>query len=539
MNKEQIEKIARRHFPKATPNPGQMEAIVDVVSSILSGKHHVILSAPTGCGKSVIATTVHRTLKEIKGTWRSTIITSTKGLQDQYTQDDREIFDLRSKTNYSCPKGAGHYGSSQCKMLLASNGCERASICPYLKKRNYWSNSAQLRITNSSFQISAGEMICIEDENKADMIVVDECHEIDDIIVEHTTIVIDVEDTALFRKYGAKTLPKMISNFVESFTLVDLGKVMQFSDDELNFINAISSELSLFISSMEELLLDKTRDDHEAIIDVIERASGISSACSLAITAAKGTWILNEKAIGKIVFKPVYAWQVANFALFRKAEYFLHMSATICGYEEYMKNLGIEESDASIIEVENSIPLKNRRVYIIPTQKVSGNFDIKKLSNDIDTLIKRHKGENGIIHTVSFKLAKDIYENSNHQNKMLVSGDRSEILDFMSKKDGRILLSPSIVKGYDFKGDLSRFQILAKCPFPFLGDPLIALNSKERPDWYARKTILSLVQSCGRSVRGVDDYAATYIVDSNFMRLLRDNVEIFPEWFLDSLKIVE
>jgi ATP-dependent DNA helicase DinG len=123
---------------------------------------------------------------------------------------------------------------------------------------------------------------------------------------------------------------------------------------------------------------------------------------------------------------------------------------------------------------------------------------------------------------------------------MIVSGDRSDILEFLDPSNkGNIVLSPSIVKGYDFKGDMSRFQIVAKCPFPFLGDALVALNAKDRPDWYARKTILALVQSCGRSIRGIDDWANTYIVDTNFLRLLRDNHDIFPEWFVESIEIVQ
>lgn len=69
----------------------------------------------------------------------------------------------------------------------------------------------------------------------------------------------------------------------------------------------------------------------------------------------------------------------------------------------------------------------------------------------------------------------------------------------------------------------------------FSGDPYVKLNMDRHPEWYARKAILRLVQAAGRSVRGVNDFASTYIVDSNFDMLMRRNKDLFPEWFLDSL----
>jgi Rad3-related DNA helicase len=84
---------------------------------------------------------------------------------------------------------------------------------------------------------------------------------------------------------------------------------------------------------------------------------------------------------------------------------------------------------------------------------------------------------------------------------------------------------------------MSRFQIIAKVPFLYLGDPLVKLNAERRPKWYARKAVLRIVQACGRSIRGVDDHAKTYILDLNFKRLLRDNMELFPEWFLASVVV--
>jgi Rad3-related DNA helicase len=119
---------------------------------------------------------------------------------------------------------------------------------------------------------------------------------------------------------------------------------------------------------------------------------------------------------------------------------------------------------------------------------------------------------------------------------MLVSKDRQEILSELTRKEkGSIVLSASIEKGFDAKGDIARWQIIPKVPYLYLGDPLVSLNSKIRPNWYARKAILRIVQAAGRVTRGVDDHGVTYILDSNFSRLLSQNADMFPSWFLDSL----
>ena len=45
-----------------------------------------------------------------------------------------------------------------------------------------------------------------------------------------------------------------------------------------------------------------------------------------------------------------------------------------------------------------------------------------------------------------------------------------------------------------------------------------------------------IVQGSGRSVRSEEDWANTYILDSNFGKLLGGNQELFPEWFLEGIK---
>jgi Rad3-related DNA helicase len=55
-------------------------------------------------------------------------------------------------------------------------------------------------------------------------------------------------------------------------------------------------------------------------------------------------------------------------------------------------------------------------------------------------------------------------------------------------------------------------------------------------DWYNIVTVKLLVQSYGRSIRDYDDYAETYIFDSDFKWFYERNKKLFPEWYKKAIK---
>jgi Rad3-related DNA helicase len=64
-------------------------------------------------------------------------------------------------------------------------------------------------------------------------------------------------------------------------------------------------------------------------------------------------------------------------------------------------------------------------------------------------------------------------------------------------------------EGVDLKDDLSRFQVLVKIPYPYLGDPLVKKRMNKWSGWYSLQTAKKIVQAVGRSVRSYDDSANT------------------------------
>lgn len=498
------------------------------------------MELPTGIGKSAIATTVHRVMRQVKKgeeNWKTSIITATKGLQEQYLHDDAHIVSLKGRQNYPCSKNAGHYGTAKCKQTCNAGACVPAASCDYFKAREVWRLHADLRLTNTSFQIKAPVELIGDDKSRASLTVIDECHEIDEQLVKHAALTIDVADLTSIEKVAGKNFTGRFAAFINDFSEYDEGfyfvpgaDVQKSAKELIDAINSKAGEL--------EQKAKESSHGHGSIVAVADDLKGWATALH-SFAFSGGEWIIEEYAYAqKLVLTPVYAHQVVDKGLYDKCDQFIHMSATICGFDEYMKTMGIDKKNAAIIDAANPIPLEQRPVYAMNAIKVSGAFDREKLALFVDKIIDRHGTDNGVIHTVSFQLAKDIRDNSKHKKRMVISNDREEILSLLKKKNV-ILLSPSVEAGYDFKGDLARWQILPKVPYEYLGSHYIKLNADRDPKWYARKAAVRLVQAAGRAVRGVDDYATTYVLDSNFSRLFSENKELFPAWFSEAVTTVK
>lgn len=530
-----LETSIRRHFPFPKFNDGQFELIQDALTALISGKRHVIIEAPTGIGKSAVATTIHRVMKERNRMFRTGIITATKGLQDQYVSDDTSIVSLMGRTNYACPQQVGPYGSGKCKQLQSEQLCNKKIICPYFKAREKWRFQADLRITNMAFQITAPVDLIGDTETRTNLVIIDECHVVDEQLVNNAKLIVNIAAMQHIEKVAGKGFVGYFTEFINEFLDHSNGEVLVPSTDMKTVAVGLADRIASKVTELRTKAESLTGTAEAAILGVVDELEQISDALT-SFHTANGEWIVNEFAYANLVeLQPVYAYQVVDRGLYEKADQFIHMSATICGEAEYMRNMGIKSKDAAFIAVKNPIPKEQRLILGMNLMNVSKDFDRVRLATFVDKIIKRHPNQNGVIHTVSFKLAEEIKEFSENADRMIISNDREEIMRFLASPTGNIVLSPSVEEGYDFKGDLARWQIIAKVPFEFLGSKWVKLNADRSSEWYSRKAIVRTVQAAGRAVRGVDDYATTYVIDDNFKRLVGRNQHLVPTWFNDAL----
>jgi Rad3-related DNA helicase len=216
------------------------------------------------------------------------------------------------------------------------------------------------------------------------------------------------------------------------------------------------------------------------------------------------------------------------------------MSATILDPHAFAESLGIDKNEYSVIKIPSPFPAENRPIFQSTIGSMSSSqiqYNLPKLKAAIEAILDEHDGQKGIIHCHTYKIARYLKHNlksKKYAKRILMhnSDNRDEILKkHITTKQPTVLLSPSMTEGVDLKGDLSKFQVICKIPYPYLGDPIIKKRMNKNKGWYALQTAKSIVQSCGRSIRNESDQAVTYILDEDWHRFYGRNSNIFPEDF--------
>jgi Rad3-related DNA helicases len=172
-------------FPFEEFRPSQKDVIIKTHSNLSGGKN-IILSAPTGFGKSAVNITLCRHYK-------SYYVVATKNLQDQIEENfGGYVSLLKGRSNYIC--SITKRTCADCIKLLG--------VCPYNGGRLHCDNCddpcpckdcayerakrkaehAQIVVTNMSMLMTARFL------KKRDLIIVDEAHELEDTIRSNLSI---------------------------------------------------------------------------------------------------------------------------------------------------------------------------------------------------------------------------------------------------------------------------------------------------------------------------------------------------------------
>ena len=162
----------------------------------------------------------------------------------------------------------------------------------------------------------------------------------------------------------------------------------------------------------------------------------------------------------------------------------------------------------------------------------------------IDEILSNHNNESGLILTSSISRCHDIVNHLSSKNKKRVRichasnpnrKTQDDIIKEHTDSKNGVLVSSSLWQGVDLKDDLSRFQIIAKAPYPNYTEKWVAAKMERYPLWYPSQTITKILQGFGRSVRSKKDWAVTYVLDSAVNSLLNDSKNLVPKSYYDVL----
>jgi Rad3-related DNA helicase len=230
--------------------------------------------------------------------------------------------------------------------------------------------------------------------------------------------------------------------------------------------------------------------------------------------------------------------------IFRFGKKIVLMSATILNVDVFCRSLGITRDQVAAKRMKNRFPVENRRIYVHSYTKVTGGQSKQKewgpkLLKAANEVIDKHPDDRGIIHTHNFNIARMLVSESKHRKRMLFQHNfknKDEMLKEHAKTEGSIIVAPAMHEGLDLRGDLSRFQIIAKMPYPnFYDDKQLARRIEIDREYYNWLVALKLVQGYGRSVRNEEDFADTYVIDSGIWTFLKYNTKLLPGWFIEAI----
>jgi ATP-dependent DNA helicase DinG len=524
-------------FPYESPRDEQSLIINKAIDSFKSGKRFFIIEAGTGIGKSAIGFTLSKALDAINNDNNSEylpggiFLTTQKILQDQYMKDFevKGLKSIKSSSNYKCRHSKGNTCAQSMRLLkTADKGSRHWNTCmfkcPYRNSKTEFIESRE-GVTNFPYFLAetqyAGK---IKPKNT---IVLDEAHNISMELSKFIEVVVTQKFCKDFLKIN---IPKF-KNQSDSFDWITSQYIPKLSSRFKHMKSVIEQhslkkEVEKFVSIARQFeLLDKHLCKMRRFVNLYN----------------SDNWIFNDvpqdqRKSRRLEFKPVDVSSYSEDMVFRYGKNVILMSATILNREAFCELLGIKQSEAEFISMPSPFPRESRPILFFPIGKMSYNEidrSLPKLAKAVEGILDNHKNEKGIIHCHTFRIANYI-KNNLRSRRILIhnSENREEVLSkHKSSKRPTVLLSPSMTEGVDLAGDISRFQVICKIPYPFLGDKLIKKKMNKWKWWYGLETSKTIVQAVGRSVRNKEDHAVTYILDSDWDYFFRKNNKSFPEDF--------
>ena len=532
----------KKYFPHEKPRDQQIEAINRILNAFKDGKRYFALEAGTGVGKSAIAITVAQYLfhneshndEYVNGTL---LATTQKLLQDQYEKDfvSLGIKSIKSSKNYRCKyKKLNTCADGTAEVRMEKKGSKYWNVCTLncnyrLAKEDYL--SAKLSITNFPYLLTEanfnGKL------KPRQLLVIDEAHNVETELSKF----IEVSVSEQFSKNVLKIEMPDLSTHHQAYEWIrDI-----YYPKLASHVKHVGRMLEKFAKAKERL------DEFMSLTKQIRIVESHFQRLEYFLEVhTKDNWVFelqhsDIRNARKFSFKPIDVSQFSRQYLFRMGYRVLFMSATLIDSNKFFEMVGIDRSQADLLHLTSPFPTKNRPILFVPIGRMTSreiDTTLPNLVKAVKQILAAHKNEKGIIHTHSYKIANYLRKNIRSRRLLVPNSDnRNQMLKkHLASKKPTVLISPSMTEGVDLEGDSSRFQILCKVPYPYLGNKLVKKRMNKWRWWYPYQTTKTIVQSVGRSVRSDVDTAVTYVLDADWERFYDRNRNLFPSDFRACLK---
>ena len=554
----------------------QPEAVGRILEAFGSGTRTVFLDAPVGSGKSAIHLWVGR---ELGGMYLTTPQTM---LVDQYARDTENgakfsgyAAAIKGRRGYPCPHLAGdpswgregdaadtgeiqdvldalahrvrgptadgapctflrywpigmhfdpqggktwHASEKECN-ALCEPGCPVHDDCPY-----YAALSAAREHTSTVTTLAYLFTSHVEKKwGHRPLLVIDEAHKLAEDLVRFYAVEVGPEtfpgmDYAAFD--GAWDKARILREFLPAYI-----------DDQKERLEFMQGRVHKPATRPELKRLRKQQA-------LVERAERVDSR----IKFAGVDWVWTpEPATGRHQGRPMTVRPfIGDF--WHQFDRVLLSSATFLGIPTLARDIALPEG-WTVVTVPDTFPAASAPIRLLGSVRLTKRTwaaERPRVVAEIDRLVADHPDERGMVHCNSYQIRDAIRELAPPRLRDRLAfherGDRNDrLLEWMDDGSANsVLVGVAMAEGLDLAGDLARFQIVVKAPFPNKGDPWV-VRRMNRPDdgddWYMRRALVDIMQASGRIMRSREDRGTTYVIDVNATALVREYWTSLPPWF--------
>jgi len=603
--------------PKIEPNKSQKEIVTKIEDAIKNNRTNIVISAPTGCGKSWIAATMANAYDVV-------VLTSTNDLQDQYCGTEKSLdsektagdFDfmnaVRGKKQYLCELSENTTDCSNayctdCEFRVENKDIaihrdglyeriisnSQNPLCSYYKADIVGKKSSFSVYSYASYisRMKAEQLKILEEEKLPEktILICDEAHDYDKVVSDQLSVELDLIRN---KKIVTSQMPEIYENDDDDEKIrksIEIIEQVVESFENASDIAKTCAKHSMILRSKKHLelheewmcrehgykyvkqcstckrkkdemvegcqncdkhldLIDGCSRNHTNVIEDLNKDILYIQDLKFilpGLTEFPDNYVISKIDSRKVKISP---WKTAWFTrkMMNRFNLSIFMSATI-NRTILSKETGISEEEFEFIDQHSEIPLENRKINFLNRYYYKDlDDDRTQIVEEIKKIFDKHMHEKGIILCTQYADMEKILNQfemkyPTYFPRLTKDGKgtkfKTTIKENNEKSDG-VIISAKAGTGIDLKDDLSRFQIIVKAPYmtELTDENDLRLKKIREADdkRFFIKSMFRLVQFCGRSVRGKEDYAKTYVLDKATNSMIYHNKQNIPSWFLEA-----
>lgn len=526
-----------REFPAPSYRGNQEVALKRISEAFAAGNDVVLVRAPTGSGKSLLARAIMGGAAMIENT-RPRDATDAYYTTPQVSQlEDVAVDDLlqdlnviRGKSNYSCILPGERETPVNRAPCTRDQGfdCSVRHRCPYFSDRAVASESRFAATTLAYFMRTAGSDVF----RKRDVVVIDEAHGLAEWAEMYATIELTPSRVPVWDRVGSPDLQdatdpvKRVARFAENLRSAcepakdQLLQQKEITADEVarrDRLQELISELDWFLQSYRDV-------------------------------DSPTTWVVDETGDG-LAIKPLDPARYLQHTVWERGNQFALLSATILSKESFCRGVGLDPADVALVDIPHTFPLENRPLFDVTQGKMT--YDrrentLPRIARLLVRLMTRHPAEKGLVHAHSYAIADELVERLcefgvGARVRRHDQTDRdAELTAWINGDDPEVFVSVKMEEALDLHGERCRWQVLCKAPYLDTSDSRVARRlERGQWDWYHRAALQTVIQACGRVVRAPDDRGSTYLADTSLLDLFDRAATDTPPWFADQVAAID